>query len=68
MIYGNLGSAVGRFVWLEDEAQDKFRGTLQNFCRAYAFVAQVMPFTDTDLERLFLYGTAASCRVARVRK
>lgn len=56
VIYSNLGFAVGRFVGLEEEAQDEFRGKLQSFCRAYAFVAQVMPFTDTDLERLFLYG------------
>lgn len=55
-IYGNLDPAVGRFAALEDDAQESFRTTLRNFCRAYAFVAQVMPFTDADLERLFLYG------------
>lgn len=56
VIYSNLGFACGRFVGLEEEAQDDFRGKLQSFCRAYAFVAQVMPFMDKDLERLFLYG------------
>jgi len=55
-IYDNIDPAVGRFVALDDEAQEKFRTTLRNFCRAYAFIAQVMPFTDADLERLFLYG------------
>ena len=55
-IYSNLDPAVGRFSMLDDGAQESFRHTLRNFCRAYAFVAQVMPFTDTDLERLFLYG------------
>ena len=34
-------------------------------CRAYAFVAQVMPWADTDLEQLFLYGKAAAHRAAR---
>ena len=56
VLYANLAPAVGRFVSLDEEAQESFRGTLQSFCRAYAFIAQVMPFTDTDLERLFLYG------------
>ncbi|MGD7732931.1 type I restriction endonuclease subunit R [Propionibacteriaceae bacterium G57] len=58
VIYANLTPAVGRFVLLEDDAQDEFRGRLQHFCRAYAFVAQVMPWTDPDLEELFLYGRA----------
>ncbi|MBM6404622.1 type I restriction endonuclease subunit R [Phycicoccus sp. CSK15P-2] len=56
VIYANLGPAVGRFVSLDEDGQESFRGTLQSFVRAYAFVAQVMPFTDTDLERMFLYG------------
>ena len=56
VIYANLGPAVGRFVTLDEDAQESFRGTLQSFCRAYAFVAQVMPWPDTDLERMFLYG------------
>ena len=55
-IYSNLGPAVGRFLMLDEDPQEAFRQTLRNFCRAYAFVAQVMPFTDADLERLFLYG------------
>ncbi|MGL5850363.1 MAG: type I restriction enzyme subunit R domain-containing protein, partial [Phycicoccus sp.] len=55
-LYANLTPAAGRFAVLDEEAQESFHATLQGFCRAYAFVAQVMPFTDTDLERLFLYG------------
>ncbi|MGL4746048.1 MAG: type I restriction enzyme subunit R domain-containing protein, partial [Dermatophilaceae bacterium] len=56
VLYANLTPAAGRFVSLDEDAQESFRTTLQSFCRAYSFVAQVMPFTDTDLERLFLYG------------
>lgn len=55
-IYSNVGTAVGRFVTLEEDAQESFRGTLTHFVRAYAFVAQVMPWPDASLERLFLYG------------
>jgi len=56
VVYANLGPAVGRFVALGDEAREAFRGRLEHFCRAYAFLAQVMPWVDVDLERLFLYG------------
>lgn len=58
LLYGNLSPAVGRFKLLDDDEQEEFRATLQSFVRAYAFVAQVMPWTDTDLEKLFLYGKA----------
>jgi type I restriction enzyme R subunit len=56
VIYSNLAPAVGRFALLEQEPAEEFRAKLNHFCRAYAFVAQVMPWTDTDLGELFLYG------------
>lgn len=56
VIYSNILPAAGRFATLDEDTQASFRGTLEHFCRAYAFVAQVMPWADPDLERLFLYG------------
>jgi type I restriction enzyme R subunit len=56
VLYANLTPAAGRFVALSEEDQDSFRRTLEHFCRAYAFIAQVMPWVDGGLERLFLYG------------
>ena len=56
VVYANLSPAAGRFVALDEDSQDGFRSKLEQFCRAYAFVAQVMPWPDADLERLFLYG------------
>ncbi len=55
-IYANLNPAIGRFISLPEDEQEDFRGKLTGYCRAYAFVAQVMPWTDAELERLFLYG------------
>ncbi len=55
-IYANLGTAVGRFVELDQDDQDGFRKALRSFVRAYAFLAQVMPWTDASLESLYLYG------------
>lgn len=56
-IYANLHPAVGRVLSLEDEEQAEFRATMTHFCRAYAFIAQVMPWPEPELERLFLYGS-----------
>ena len=57
-VYVNLQPAVTRFADLDDTDQDTFRDTLTRYTHAYAFLAQVMPWTDPDLERLYLYGRA----------
>lgn len=55
--------AVERFVALlesdeEDERTDadRFRADLNDYVTKYAFLAQIMRYPDTDLERLYLYG------------
>ena len=58
IIYANVNPAVGRFIALDEDAQDVFRDALKAFVRAYSFLAQVMPWTDRDLESLYLYGRA----------
>ena len=58
IIYSNVNPAVGRFIALDEDAQDVFRDALKGFVRAYSFLAQVMPWTDRDLESLYLYGRA----------
>jgi type I restriction enzyme R subunit len=57
-VYANLNPAVTRFTDLDDDGQDVFRDALRAFVRAYSFLAQVMPWTDRDLESLYLYGRA----------
>lgn len=58
IVYANLNPAVGRFVALDADAQSKFRDTLKSYVHAYAFLAQVMPWTEKDLEEMYLYGRA----------
>lgn len=58
VIYANITPAVERFIALDDDAQEVFRDALKAFVRAYSFLAQVMPWTDRDLESLYLYGRA----------
>jgi type I restriction enzyme R subunit len=66
-IYSNIDPVLVRFAELGDDDQAEFRDALDRFIRAYSFLSQVMPFTDADLERLYVYGKAlAACLPSRV--
>lgn len=57
-VYGWLKPAEDRFkAWDdEDEAKEAWRGKLGAFVRLYAFLSQVMPYKDRELEMRFSYG------------
>ncbi len=56
-LYGFLEPAVQRYNYIvNEETKDDFKHTLTSFVRLYAYLAQVMPFTDAALEKLFAYG------------
>lgn len=55
-MYRHVNPAVDRFKALDADAQEAFRGALRAFVRLYGFLTQIMPFLDTDLERLYTYG------------
>jgi type I restriction enzyme R subunit len=58
-VYANLGPAVERYLAIDDaDVRARFRSDLTSYVRAYAFLAQVMPWTERDLEELYLYGKA----------
>jgi len=48
--------AVDRFKSLQEERQEEFRGWLGAFVRLYAFLSQIMPFSDVGLEKLYAYS------------
>ena len=51
-----LDPAVGRFNTLsDDEEREAFRGLLTAFRNLYSFLSQVIPFSDSDLEKLFTF-------------
>ncbi len=50
-----LDHCVERFNGLEEEAQDEFRGHLTAFRNLYAFLSQIMPYFDEELEQLFAF-------------
>ena len=50
-----LDKAVVRFCALEETQQDEAKSQLVNFRNAYAFLSQVIPFQDQELELLYVY-------------
>ena len=51
-----LQPAAGRFADLDEEAQTAFRDRLSAFVNLYAFLSQIIPYADADLERLSSFG------------
>ena len=50
-----LDKAVSRFIPKPDREREDFRSTLISFRNLYAFLSQVIPFQDSDLEKLYTY-------------
>ncbi|UZN03068.1 type I restriction endonuclease subunit R [Cellulomonas sp. S1-8] len=65
VVYAQLGKTVGRFLELDGDDQDAFRDALTAYLRAYAFLAQIMTWTDRELERLYLFGKALMTQLPR---
>ena len=55
-VTANVDPAVVRAGNLPDHELADLRDALKAFVRAYAFLGQVMKFTDEELESLYLYG------------
>jgi type I restriction enzyme R subunit len=60
-----VAPAVDRYQALDDEAQVEFADKLNRFLRTYAFLAQVVTFTDTGLERDYRYCRALAMHIRR---
>lgn len=57
-LHAALGPAIDRFRALDDAEQDLCRDALGRFVRIYAFLSQIVSFTDTALERDYLFAKA----------
>ncbi|MXX42413.1 MAG: type I restriction endonuclease subunit R [Acidimicrobiales bacterium] len=55
-IEASLRPGVDRFAGLDEDAQTEFRDRLSAYVRLYAFLSQIIPYADCDLERLYSYG------------
>ncbi len=57
-LHAALGPAIDRFWDMEEDERDRFRDALSRFVRVYAFLAQIVSFSDTALERDYLFAKA----------
>ncbi|MEA9513200.1 type I restriction endonuclease subunit R [Xanthomonas campestris] len=50
-----LDAVVQRFKTQLEEKQDEFRGLLMAYRNLYAFLSQIVPYQDSDLEKLYTF-------------
>ena len=50
-----LDAVVQRFRDREKEKREEFRGQLKAYRNLYAFLSQIIPYQDSDLERLYAF-------------
>jgi len=65
-----LDPAVSRFMVLqrdEEEEAELWRGKVQAFRNLYAFLSQVIPYQDSDLERLYVFVRHLAAKLPRRR-
>ena len=55
-LYVIITPAIDRYKTQEKDKQEDFKKQLTAFIRAYVFLSQVMPFSDSDLEKLYVFG------------
>ena len=57
-IHAAMQPAVERFKALNEEDQDMFRDALTRFVRVYGFLAQIVKFSNAELERDYIFCRA----------
>jgi type I restriction enzyme, R subunit len=55
-LHSLLVPAVDRYEAVGQDEKQQFRSQLGDYVRLYAFLSQVVTFTDADLEKLYVYG------------
>ena len=55
-LYAVLNPVVERFQELHEDERQNFRSKLTDYVRLYAFLAQILTFADTDLEKLYVFA------------
>lgn len=55
LINAVLDAVVQRFIAKEESEQDEFRGQLTAYRNLYAFLSQIIPYQDSELEKLYAF-------------
>jgi type I restriction enzyme, R subunit len=56
LINSLIDPVIDRYQALEDPEKEQFRNQLSSFRNLYLFLAQIIPYQDSDLEKLYAYG------------
>lgn len=60
--------ACDRFQGLDEEQQCEIKNTLGAFIRLYAFLAQIMPFADEELEKFYAFARLLQTKLPKQLK
>ena len=63
-----LDPIVDRYIDLEEPEREQFKSQLTSFRNLYLFLAQIIPYQDSDLEKLYAYGRALLKKLPRKAK
>jgi type I restriction enzyme, R subunit len=65
-LYAFTDSAVDRYRAIpEEEKQDEFKKALRSWTNLYAFLSQIMPFTDAEFEKFYAYARLLQTRLPK---
>src|SRR5690606_13654295 len=66
LLYAFTDPAVDRYKGIpEEEKQDEFKKGLRSWTNLYAFLSQIMPFTDSELEKFYAYAKLLQTRLPK---
>lgn len=66
LLYASTDPAVDRYNEIEEnEKQDEFKKGLRSWTNLYSFLAQIMPFIDSDLEKFYAYAKLLQTRLPK---
>ncbi len=65
-LYSFTDPAVDRYKAIsEEDKQDELKKGLRSWTNLYAFLSQIMPFIDTDLEKFYAYAKLLQTRLPK---
>lgn len=65
-LYSFTDSAVERFKEItEEDKKDEFKKGIRSWTNLYAFLSQIMPFTDQELEKFYAYAKLLQMRLPK---
>ena len=64
-LYSFTDPSVERFKLLEEGEQDEFKKSIRSWTNLYSFLAQIMPFIDTEFEKFYAFARLLQTRLPK---